>query len=65
MGEKQIVFLLIQILFIRFSPCMEWDTAAGQIICKEAGFDVIDQITNLEISYNRENLLNNSFIVKK
>ena len=48
----------------RFSPCMEWDTAAGQIICKEAGFELIDQITNNEMLYNRENLLNNSFVVK-
>ena len=48
----------------RFSPCMEWDTAAGQIICKEAGFELIDQITNTEMLYNRENLLNNSFVVK-
>ena len=49
----------------RFSPCMEWDTAAGQIICKEAGIEVIDQITNTEMLYNRKNLLNNSFLVKK
>ena len=48
----------------RFSPCMEWDTAAGQIICKETGFEVIDQMTKKEIVYNREHLLNNSFIVK-
>ena len=48
----------------RFSPCMEWDTAAGQIICKEAGFELIDQTTNAEMLYNRENLLNNSFVVK-
>jgi 3'(2'), 5'-bisphosphate nucleotidase len=49
----------------RFSPCMEWDTAAGKIICKEVGFEVIDQMTEKEIIYNRENLLNNSFIAKK
>jgi 3'(2'), 5'-bisphosphate nucleotidase len=48
----------------RFSPCMEWDTAAGQIICKEVGFEVIDKMTKKEIIYNRENLLNNSFVVK-
>ena len=48
----------------RFSPCMEWDTAAGQIICKEADFELIDQSTNNEMLYNREDLLNNSFIVK-
>jgi len=48
----------------RFSPCMEWDTAAGQIICKEAGFELIDQTTNTQMLYNRKNLLNNSFVVK-
>ena len=48
----------------RFSPCMEWDTAAGQIICKEVGFELIDQTTNTEMLYNRKNLLNNSFVVK-
>ena len=48
----------------RFSPCMEWDTAAGQIICNEVGFKVIDQITNSEILYNRTDLINNSFIAE-
>ena len=48
----------------RFSPCMEWDTAAGQIICNEAGFKLIDQTTKTQMLYNRQNLLNNSFIVK-
>jgi 3'(2'), 5'-bisphosphate nucleotidase len=49
----------------RFSPCMEWDTAAGQIICYEAGFKVIDLKTMKPIVYNRENLINNYFIAKK
>ena len=49
----------------RFSPCMEWDTAAGQIICEEAGFKVIDLKTMKPIVYNRENLINNYFIAKK
>ena len=49
----------------RFSPCMEWDTAAGQIICKEAGFKVVDLKTMKPIVYNRENLINNYFIAKK
>jgi len=48
----------------RFSPCMEWDTAAGQIICDEAGFKVIDLKTMKPIVYNRENLINNYFIAK-
>ena len=48
----------------RFSPCMEWDTAAGQIICKEAGYDIVDIETNLPIQYNRKKLTNNSFIAR-
>jgi 3'(2'), 5'-bisphosphate nucleotidase len=49
----------------RFSPCMEWDTAAGQIICEETGFKVVDLKTMKPIIYNRENLINNYFIAKK
>ena len=49
----------------RFSPCMEWDTAAGQIICEQVGFKVVDLKTMKPIVYNRENLINNYFIAKK
>ena len=48
----------------RFAPTMEWDTAAGQAICMHAGFDVIDWNTKKTMLYNRENLLNNWFLVK-
>ncbi|SFN76327.1 3'(2'),5'-bisphosphate nucleotidase CysQ family protein [Salegentibacter flavus] len=48
----------------RFAPTMEWDTAAGQAICMYAGKKVIDQETNLEMLYNRKELLNNWFLVK-
>jgi len=48
----------------RFAPTMEWDTAAGQAICMAAGFDVIDQQTGQTMVYNRENLLNNWFLVQ-
>lgn len=48
----------------RFAPTMEWDTAAGQAICEHAGFKVIDWKTKNNMLYNRENLLNNWFIVK-
>jgi 3'(2'), 5'-bisphosphate nucleotidase len=48
----------------RFAPTMEWDTAAGQAICMHAGFDVIDWETKETMNYNRENLLNNWFLVK-
>jgi len=47
----------------RFAPTMEWDTAAGQAICEAAGFQVIDFKTKKSMIYNREDLLNNWFIV--
>lgn len=49
----------------RFAPTMEWDTAAGQAICEHAGFEVIDCNTKEQMLYNREELLNASFLVRK
>ena len=48
----------------RFAPTMEWDTAAGQAICRHAGFDVMDWVTKKNMLYNREKLLNNWFLVQ-
>ncbi|MEJ6775784.1 MAG: 3'(2'),5'-bisphosphate nucleotidase CysQ [Crocinitomicaceae bacterium] len=48
----------------RFAPTMEWDTAAGQAICEHAGIDLIDLKTKETMKYNREQLLNNWFLVK-
>ena len=48
----------------RFAPTMEWDTAAGQAICEHAEFQVIDWKTKEPMLYNREELLNNWFLVK-
>ena len=48
----------------RFAPTMEWDTAAGQAICEHAGFEVIDWDTKKNMLYNREELLNNWFLVQ-
>ncbi len=47
----------------RFAPTMEWDTAAGQAICNHAGFKVTDWNTKEPMDYNREDLLNNWFLV--
>ena len=47
----------------RFAPTMEWDTAAGQAICESAGFGVIDLSTKKTMLYNKEELLNNFFLV--
>ena len=52
-------------IYPRFAPTMEWDTAAGQAICEAVGLKVIDQSTKKSMFYNRENLLNNSFLVTR
>jgi 3'(2'), 5'-bisphosphate nucleotidase len=48
----------------RFAPTMEWDTAAGQAIAEAAGKEFLDWNTKSRMKYNRENLLNNWFLVK-
>jgi 3'(2'), 5'-bisphosphate nucleotidase len=50
-------------VYPRFAPTMEWDTAAGHAICKAVGIAVTDGSTIKEIRYNKDNLLNPSFIV--
>lgn len=52
-------------MYPRFAPTMEWDTAAGQAICEAVGLQVIDIATQKSIMYNRENLLNNHFLISK
>lgn len=49
----------------RFAPTMEWDTAAGQAIVIASGGTVIDFTTQQELVYNKENLLNNWFLVER
>ena len=52
-------------LYPRYAPTMEWDTAAGQAICRAAGVSVIDRETGEPMRYNKENLLNPHFLVKR
>ncbi len=52
-------------MYPRFGPTMEWDTAAGQAIVENAGTAVLDFHTRLPLAYNKENLQNPWFIVKK
>ncbi|WP_340076219.1 3'(2'),5'-bisphosphate nucleotidase CysQ [Leptobacterium sp. I13] len=52
-------------VYPRFAPTMEWDTAAGQAICEAAGLKVIDQTTKRPLAYNKQNLLNNYFLVSR
>lgn len=51
-------------VYPRFAPTMEWDTAAGDAICRAVGVQVIDQSTQESLRYNKENLLNPYFLVK-
>jgi 3'(2'), 5'-bisphosphate nucleotidase len=51
-------------VYPRYAPTMEWDTAAGQIICSEAGKQLIDVTTNAPMRYNKNELVNNWFIVQ-
>ena len=50
-------------VYPRFAPTMEWDTAAGDAICRAVGLMVIAQDTQEELRYNKENLLNPYFLV--
>jgi 3'(2'), 5'-bisphosphate nucleotidase len=52
-------------LYPRLGPTMEWDTAAGQAIAENAGAVVLEYETGKPLAYNRENLLNPWFIVKR
>ena len=51
--------------YSRFASTMEWDTLAGQAICMFSGAQVINWETQEPMSYNKENLLNNWFLVKR
>ena len=46
-------------IYYRHGPTNEWDVAAGYAIAKYAGADISG------LSFNKQNLLNNSFVVKR
>lgn len=49
-------------IYYRHGPTMEWDTAAGQAILEAAGGKVFKGTGPTEFTYNKENLLNGSFL---
>jgi 3'(2'), 5'-bisphosphate nucleotidase len=51
-------------IYYRHGPTMEWDTGAGQAIVEAAGGAVLDMTTGQRFRYNKESLLNGSFLVK-
>lgn len=50
-------------IYPRLAPTMEWDTAAGQAVALYAGKSVKLFKTNEAMKYNKENLLNEWFVV--
>lgn len=52
-------------VYPRFAPTMEWDTAAGHAIAKAAGKNIYQTDQQTPLHYNKEDLLNPWFIVKK
>lgn len=50
-------------IYPRFSPTMEWDTAAAHAVLKGMGIEVLSVEDHQPLKYNKENLLNPSFIV--
>jgi 3'(2'), 5'-bisphosphate nucleotidase len=51
-------------IYYRHGPTMEWDTGAGQAIVEASGGTVTNMQTQKRFQYNKENLLNGSFLVK-
>jgi len=50
-------------IYYRHGPTMEWDTAAGQAVLEKAGGKVYVGANEIEeFKYNKENLLNGSFL---
>ncbi|UCH21195.1 MAG: 3'(2'),5'-bisphosphate nucleotidase CysQ [Deltaproteobacteria bacterium] len=52
-------------IYPRFGPTSEWDTAAGQAIVENAGGEVVDYNTGMPLVYNKEDILNPWFIVRR
>ena len=51
-------------IYPRFAPTMEWDTAAGDAICRASGCEVLQYPSLEPVVYNKEDLLNPWFLVK-
>ncbi len=49
-------------IYYRFKPTMEWDTAAGQALVEAAGGQVFEGLTENVFTYNKESLVNGSFL---
>jgi len=52
-------------VYPRFGPTMEWDTAAGQAVAEAAGAEVVEAQSGRPLVYNKADLLNPWFIVRR
>jgi 3'(2'), 5'-bisphosphate nucleotidase len=52
-------------VYPRFGPTMEWDTAAGQAVAEAAGAEVVEAKTGHPLVYNKPDLKNPWFIVRR
>ena len=50
-------------VYPRYAPTMEWDTAASHAIINAVGLKVLQNGSDEELVYNKENLLNPEFLV--
>ncbi len=49
-------------MYPRFGPTMEWDTAAAHGVLSACGYQIKDAVDYNELNYNKENLLNPTFV---
>ncbi|WP_121666115.1 3'(2'),5'-bisphosphate nucleotidase CysQ [Mesonia aquimarina] len=52
-------------IYPRFAPTMEWDTAAAHAVLKGLDLEVMSMEDDKPLRYNKENLLNPYFLVKR
>ena len=50
-------------VYPRFAPTMEWDTAAGDAVCRAAGCRVTEKDETTPLAYNKDDLYNPWFVV--
>ncbi|MFP4644971.1 MAG: inositol monophosphatase family protein [Spirochaetales bacterium] len=49
----------------RFAPTMEWDTAAGDAVARAAGCEVVEWPSGAPLRYNKQDLHNPWFLVRR
>jgi len=52
-------------IYPRFAPTMEWDTASAHAVLRGLDVEVMSLEDDQPLRYNKENLLNPSFIVER